>query len=148
MSRFSPGFRILSPDRLPLSAVPVGVVIYVLVGGMRASLLADYIRESADPLSFRISLMLALMLALSPSDTAFLFAIIITFMMVVYTTSEKIGSPGAMYDMLVLASERAPVEGNAGGSYLTMRSKSGLIFGIINIVCVAASLSRLADSVR
>lgn len=26
--------------------IPVGVVVYVLVGGMRASLLADYIRKS------------------------------------------------------------------------------------------------------
>lgn len=40
-----------------------------------------------------------------------------------------IGSPGAMYDQLVAAAERNPISGNAGGSYLTMRSKSGLIFG-------------------
>lgn len=38
-----------------------------------------------------------------------------------------------MYELLVLAAERAPVAGNAGGSYLTMRSKNGLIFGILNL---------------
>jgi Na+/proline symporter len=32
------------------------------------------------------------------------------------------------------ASERHPVSGNAGGSYLTMRSKEGAVFFVINIV--------------
>lgn len=55
-------------------------------------------------------------------------------MFTVYATSDKIGSPGAMYDMLKEAAIKKPVSGNAGGSYLTMRSKSGLIFGVINII--------------
>lgn len=38
-----------------------------------------------------------------------------------------------MYDLLVKAAERAPVDGNADGSYLTMRSVNGLIFGVINV---------------
>lgn len=58
---------------------------------------------------------------------------------VVYTTSPLIGSPGEMYNMLQEATVRAPVAGNAGGSYLTMRSKSGLIFGVINIVSSLSS---------
>jgi hypothetical protein len=36
--------------------------------------------------------------------------------------------------MLSVATQENPVSGNAHGSYLTMRSKNGLIFGVINVV--------------
>lgn len=39
-----------------------------------------------------------------------------------------------MHDLLASASATAPVSGNAHGSYLTIRSKNGLIFGIINVI--------------
>ncbi|KAF7792790.1 hypothetical protein EIP86_003889 [Pleurotus ostreatoroseus] len=39
-----------------------------------------------------------------------------------------------MHSLLAAASEKAPVSGNAHGSYLTMRSKNGLIFGVINVI--------------
>lgn len=39
-----------------------------------------------------------------------------------------------MHQLLTAAAEAAPVDGNAHGSYLTLRSKNGLIFGAINIV--------------
>jgi len=39
-----------------------------------------------------------------------------------------------MYSLLEAASSVAPVDGNRHGSYLTMRSKNGLIFGVINII--------------
>lgn len=54
-------------------------------------------------------------------------------MFVVYATSSQIGSPSKMWELLQEASVRDPVSGNAGGSYLTMRSLSGLIFGIVNL---------------
>jgi Na+/proline symporter len=57
-----------------------------------------------------------------------------TFVFSVYATNEKIGSPSKMHELLTAASAAAPVPGNAEGSYLTMRSKNGLIFGVINIV--------------
>ncbi|KAJ3000704.1 hypothetical protein NUW54_g6748 [Trametes sanguinea] len=90
--------------------IPLGVAIYVVVGGMRATLLCDY------------------------THTAVLFAIIFVFVYTVYATSDKIGSFRAMHDLLQKASEAAPVAGNAHGSYLTMRSKNGLIFGVINVI--------------
>ncbi|KIM24913.1 hypothetical protein M408DRAFT_228455 [Serendipita vermifera MAFF 305830] len=90
--------------------IPFGVAIYVVAGGMRATLLCDY------------------------THTAVLFAIIFVFMFTVYATSDKIGSIERMHELLVKAATDTPVEGNAGGSYLTMRSKNGLIFGIINII--------------
>jgi len=47
---------------------------------------------------------------------------------------DKIGSPARMHDLLVAAAAAEPVPGNAHGSYLTMRSKNGLIFGVINVI--------------
>ncbi|KDQ15297.1 hypothetical protein BOTBODRAFT_174141 [Botryobasidium botryosum FD-172 SS1] len=88
--------------------IPMGVAIYVVAGGMRATLLCDY------------------------THTTVLYAIILVFTFTVYATSPKIGSISEMHALL--ASSVAPVPGNAKGSYLTMRSKDGLIFGVINII--------------
>ncbi|KAI9441380.1 urea transporter [Lactarius indigo] len=90
--------------------IPLGVAIYVVVGGMRATLLCDY------------------------THTTVLFAIILTFVFTVYATSSKIGSPSKMHELLAAAAASRPVSGNAHGSYMTMRSKNGLIFGVINVV--------------
>ncbi|KAJ4474485.1 urea transporter [Lentinula aciculospora] len=90
--------------------IPLGVVIYVIVGGMRSTLLCDY------------------------THTTVLFAIILTFVFTVYATSPKIGSPKRMHELLTAAAGAAPIPGNAHGSYVTMRSKDGLIFGVINII--------------
>ncbi|KAI0254582.1 urea transporter [Lactifluus subvellereus] len=90
--------------------IPLGVAIYVVVGGMRATLLCDY------------------------THTTVLFSIILTFIFTVYATSSKIGSPAKMHELLTAAAVLRPVSGNAHGSYITMRSKNGLIFGVINVV--------------
>ncbi|OCH88015.1 urea transporter [Obba rivulosa] len=90
--------------------IPLGVAIYVVVGGMRATLLCDY------------------------THTTVLFAIIFVFVFTVYATSPKIGSFKAMHDLLAAVSAEDPVPGNAQGSYLTIRSKNGLIFGVINVI--------------
>jgi len=39
-----------------------------------------------------------------------------------------------MHELLASAAAARPVPGNAHGSYMTMRSKNGLIFGVINVV--------------
>ncbi|OWZ54624.1 urea transporter [Cryptococcus neoformans 125.91] len=90
--------------------IPLGVSIYVLTGGMRATLIADY------------------------SHTLVLYCILISFALVAYATSPIIGSPSKMWELLNYAAGANPISGNAQGSYLTMRSKSGLIFGVLNIV--------------
>lgn len=90
--------------------IPLSVCIYVLVGGMRSTLLADY------------------------THTTVLFVIIMVFMFTVYATGNKIGSVGKMWELLEHAQEVKPVPANKDGSYLTMRSKNGLIFGVINVI--------------
>jgi Na+/proline symporter len=39
-----------------------------------------------------------------------------------------------MLELLTYQAQLTPVPGNAHGSYVTMRSKNGLIFGVINII--------------
>jgi urea-proton symporter len=63
-----------------------------------------------------------------------LLIIILIFAFTTYATSATLGSPSAVFDLLVTAASNHPVEGNAGGSYLTMRSQEGAIFFVINIV--------------
>lgn len=59
---------------------------------------------------------------------------LIVFALTTYASHEVLGSPGAVYDLLVQAAARHPVAGNKDGSYLTMQSREGAIFFVINIV--------------
>lgn len=66
--------------------------------------------------------------------TVILVIIIFIFAFSAYATNVSLGSPGRVYDLLVEAGITHPVDVNAKGSYLTMRSKEGAIFFVINIV--------------
>lgn len=90
--------------------LPVGVVAYTVVGGLKATILTDW------------------------AHTFILLIIIIIFALAAYASGEVLGSPSAVYDLLVSAAKAHPVEGNHEGSYLTMRSREGAIFFVINIV--------------
>lgn len=90
--------------------LPIGVVLYTMFGGIKATFLTDYVH------------------------TVMILVIIFLFSFTAYATSDVLGSPGAVYDALVAAAKRHPVAGNADGSYLTMHSKEGAIFFVINIV--------------
>jgi len=59
--------------------------------------------------------------------------IILYFMFNAYAVSPLIGSPGEMYDLLKKAGAQRPIEGNHDGSYLTLKSNNGLIFGVIQL---------------
>ncbi|KAI9771135.1 MAG: hypothetical protein M1840_002486 [Geoglossum simile] len=90
--------------------LPVGVVLYTMFGGIKATFLTDYVH------------------------TVMVLIIIFIFAFTTYATSNILGSPGKVYDLLVEASKKHPVDGNAQGSYLTMQSREGAIFFVINIV--------------
>ena len=90
--------------------IPIGVMIYTLVGGLKATFVADYMH------------------------TIIIFVTILTFVTAVYVNTDITGGIEGMYDKLVQAAEIRPIEGNAGGAFLTMASAGGLMFGIINIV--------------
>ena len=99
--------------------IPIGVMIYTLVGGLKATFVADYMH------------------------TVIIFIVILTFVATVFFISPITGGIEGMYDKLVAAADLRPVleptfvpgePGNAMGAYLTMASAGGLIFGVINIV--------------
>lgn len=83
--------------------LPVGVVLYTLFGGLKATFLTDWVH------------------------TVMILIIIMLFAFTTYATSPVLGSPGKVYDLLVAAAQRHPVEGNTDGSYLTLHSKSGAV---------------------
>ena len=90
--------------------IPIGVMIYTLVGGLKATFVADYMH------------------------TIIIFVVILSFVAAVYVNSDITGGVEGMYEKLVAAADLRPIEGNAGGAFLTMASLGGLMFGIINIV--------------
>lgn len=117
--------------RLASFLIPWGVAIYTAFGGLKAKFLADYIH------------------------TSIIYAVLITMVFVVYI---KVYSSNQIYKFLDQTTSYTtedcqyiyqngtatfyekgtyacgPVNGNYDGTYLTMLSSDGLMFGIINIV--------------
>jgi len=99
-----------APTAATVFLFPIGVVIYTLHGGIKATFITDYI------------------------NTLVFLIIIFAFAFTTYATNDILGSPGHLWEILTnLATER-PLEGNAGGSYLTMRSQGGGEFFVINLI--------------
>ncbi|XP_043697464.1 urea-proton symporter DUR3-like [Telopea speciosissima] len=105
--------------------IPLGVIVYTLAGGLKATFLASYIHS------------------------VIVHVILVIFVYLVYTASSKLGSPKVVYNHLLEVASKSricqepvshtgqacgPVGGNYKGSYLTMLSSGGLVFGIINII--------------
>lgn len=105
--------------------IPLGVIVYTLAGGLKATFLASYIHS------------------------VIVHVVLVIFVYLVYTASSELGSPSVVYNRLVEVASKSricqeplthngqscgPVSGNYKGSYLTMLSSGGLVFGIINIV--------------
>ncbi|KAF3007163.1 urea active transporter [Neopestalotiopsis sp. 37M] len=78
---------------------------YIVTGGLRSTFICDYLH------------------------TVVLYVIIFIFMFSVYTSSPHIGSPEALYDLLVQQSETGHAAGTDNGSYFTVRSRDSLVFG-------------------
>lgn len=90
--------------------LPVGIVIYTIFGGLKATFFAEYI------------------------NTGLIFVVVLVFVSFIYFLSPDIGGISGMYEKLSEAAILSPVEGNVAGSFLTMASLGALMFGIINIV--------------
>ncbi|OQN95197.1 hypothetical protein B0A48_18732 [Cryoendolithus antarcticus] len=86
--------------------IPLGVCTYVILGGLRATFLCDY------------------------SHTLILMVIILFFMFHAYATSDLIGSPSKMFDLLKEAAVQRPVAGNQDGSYTMLKSNYAPVFGV------------------
>ncbi|KAG2301806.1 hypothetical protein Bca4012_060151 [Brassica carinata] len=105
--------------------IPIGVVVYTLAGGLKATFLASYVHS------------------------VIVHVVLVIFVYLVYTLSGELGSPSLVYDRLILMAAKSrpcsepvshdgqacgPVAGNYRGSYVTMLSSGGAVFGLINIV--------------
>ena len=90
--------------------IPIGIIIYTIFGGLKATFFAEYL------------------------NAAFIFVAVLIFVTAIYFTTPEIGGISGMYEKLTQASILNPVDGNSLGSYLTLASIGALIFGIINIV--------------
>jgi hypothetical protein len=105
------GSRAIHYVSFDFTSLPANAVLtFDRFGGIKATFLTDYVH------------------------TVIILVIIFVFAFSAYATNAVAGSPGKIWELLVAASERHPVEGNAGGSYLTMKSREGAIFFVINIV--------------
>ncbi|KPM46492.1 Urea active transporter [Neonectria ditissima] len=98
---------------------PLGVCIYTLFGGIKATFLTEWVY------------------------TVIIYIIMLSSMFVMYATSEHVGSPGKMWELLKAAAEIRPVEGNAGGELLTMRSFYG---GLVGLIFLGGGFSATVDS--
>lgn len=90
--------------------LPLGVVVYTLFGGIKATFLTDY------------------------AHTVVIVVIMLVFGFNAFAISDKLGSPLAVWEAVTKLALTQPRSGNAGGSYLTIKSHSGGIFFVINIV--------------
>ena len=88
----------------------MGVVLYTAHGGLKATFISSYV------------------------NTTIIYIALCTFTFLVYAGGKDLGSPGKVYDHLIIKDKKDPIMNNKDGSSLTMFSKSGLIFGIINII--------------
>ncbi|GLC42950.1 hypothetical protein PLESTB_000288600 [Pleodorina starrii] len=90
--------------------IPAGVVMYTAVGGLKGTVVAEWL------------------------NVCVIYIAMLVFMFQVYATSDDLGSIATVYMRLRVVEIKHPVADNMGGSYVTMFSKSGIIFGIINII--------------
>lgn len=90
--------------------LPLGVVIYTMFGGLKATFLTDY------------------------AHTVAVLVILLVFAFNTFAVSDKLGSPGIVWEKITELAFTKPREGNQDGSYLTIHSRSGGIFFVINLV--------------
>lgn len=92
--------------------IPLGVILYTLAGGLKATFVASYF------------------------NTAIILIALLIFIFKVYVTSShpQVGSPDNVFESLQFVASIAPVQNNRDGSYLTMFSRNGFFFGLVNLV--------------
>lgn len=87
--------------------LPIGVCLYTMSGGLRATFITDYLHTVA-------------------------LLIIASYLTIKTITNPAIESPRHLMDLVNQVSASSPISGNAGGSYFTMASTSAVQFGILH----------------
>lgn len=86
------------------------VIVCTFSGGLKATFFADYL-NSVLP-----------------------FVVILILVTIIYFNNSEIGGISGLFEKLVSLVSANPVQGKAGGAYLTMAFTGALVFGVINIV--------------
>jgi Na+/proline symporter len=120
--------------RLASFLIPWGVILYTASGGLQATFLASYI-HTVIIFAVLIIMIFIVYVKVYSSDQIYEFLA----KTVSYTEEECqviFSSNGTVEGTFYVDGDYAcgPVPGNRDGSYLTMLSSDGLMFGIINIV--------------
>ena len=117
--------------RLASFLIPWGVILYTASGGLQATFLASYI-HTVIIFAVLITMVFLVYIKFYSSDQIYDFL----DKTVSYTTEEceEIYSKDGVSFFEAGKYACGPVSGNEDGSYLTMISGDGLMFGIINIV--------------
>eukprot|EP00662_Eupelagonemidae_sp_cell21_P023538 gene23538-27603_t len=104
--------------------IPIGTIAYTLIGGLKATFLASYAGYSGTT-QFK-------------DPTLCLYVALLILAFTVYTGDgvglQRAADPSYNNFTRGGVPVYGPVKGNEQGSFLTMDSKEGLMFGIINIV--------------
>ncbi|KAJ9215766.1 hypothetical protein DTO166G4_2603 [Paecilomyces variotii] len=87
--------------------LPLGVVVYTVSGGLKATFLTDYVHT-------------------------LIVMVILCFLTVKTFTNPAITDLSSFYDILVAADKTRNIEGNYQGSILSFKSKSSIIFGLVH----------------
>jgi len=91
--------------------IPLGVIVYTMAGGLKATFVASYF------------------------NTAVILIALVIFSFQAYTgPGERVGSASKVWNSLDIVSRVEPVDKNKGGNLLTILSLNGLFFGLTNIV--------------
>ncbi|KAI1080720.1 Sodium:solute symporter family-domain-containing protein [Whalleya microplaca] len=86
--------------------IPLGVVLYTAVGGLKATFLTDFLHTT-------------------------IALILIVYFTLAVLTHQRIGGLDGLYNMLLATAEDNHVDGNYAGSLLSFKSKGSIIFGVI-----------------
>lgn len=112
--------------------IPWGVILYTASGGLQATFLASYL-HTVIIFAVLITMVFLVYVKIYSSDQIFTFlgntvSYTLEECQIIFSNSSNFTffKPGTY--------ACGPVDGNADGSYLTMLSGGGLMFGIINIV--------------
>jgi len=88
--------------------IPLNIMMYTYFGGLKATFFADYL------------------------NTSFIFIVILILVVGIYFFNPHIGGITRLFEGLQLASTLNTVEGNSGGSFLTLAS-IGALFLVLSI---------------
>ncbi|KAL2841902.1 Sodium:solute symporter family-domain-containing protein [Aspergillus pseudoustus] len=86
--------------------IPLGVVLYTAVGGLKATFLTDFLHTAVA-------------------------LILIIFFTLKILTHDAVGGLGGLYDKIVATASENYISGNYEGSLITMKSKEAIIWGLI-----------------